>query len=148
MTETKTLTFTRTLPATPARVIAALTSVEDRTIWGTPSPDMALLIKDQPAAAPGVRETANVGPVGTPYVTVFTDWVILTQDRVTYAETLEAEGAAFATSLADFQLAEDGPNTALSLTVTVFSFAGEEALSEVTQGWTNALNALSTHLDA
>lgn len=148
MTETKTLTFTRTLPASPARVIAALTSVEDRTIWGTPSPDMALLIEGQPAATPGVRETAHVGPVGTPYVTVFTDWIILTQDRVTYAETLEAEGAAFATSLADFQVAEDGANTTLSLTVTVFSFAGEEAISEVAQGWTHAVNALCTHLDA
>ncbi|WP_341863885.1 hypothetical protein [Gymnodinialimonas sp. 57CJ19] len=148
MTEAKTLTFTRTLPATPDRVIAALTSVEDRTIWGTPSPDMALLIEDQPAAAPGVRETSHVGPVGTPYVTVFTDWIILDQDRVTYAETLEADGAAFATSLADFHLTQDGGNTALSLTVTVFSYAGEDAISEVAQGWTHAVNALSTHLDA
>lgn len=148
MTETKTLTFTRTMPAAPERVIAALTNPKDRMIWGTPAPEMALLIEGQPVAAPGVRETSHVGPVGTPYVTVFTDWIILDQTRVTYAETLEAEGAAFATSLADFQLTADGRKTALSLTVTVFSFVGEDAISEVAQGWTHAVNALSTHLDA
>lgn len=148
MTDTKILTFTRTLPAPPARVIKALTDPADRMIWGTPGADMVLLIENQPAAAPGSRDSGHVGPPGTPYVTVHTDWIILDADRVTYAETLEAEGAPFATSLAVFDLTPDGQTTALNLTVTVVSYAGEEVIPEVEQGWTHAMEALAPHLSA
>lgn len=113
MTQTKTLTFKRRFPVAPPRVVKALTDADDRMIWGAPDADMALLIKDQPDPAPGIRDTARVGPTGTPSVTVLTDWIIIDPARVTYAETLEAEGAPFATSLAVFDLSTDGQNTDL-----------------------------------
>ena len=146
MTDTKTLTFIRTLPASPERVKKALTDPADRMIWGTPGADMVLLIEGQPTAAPGIRDTGYVGPPGTPYVTVHTDWIIIDPARVTYAETLEAEDAAFATSLAVFDLAQNGQTTTLHLIVTVVSYAGEEVIPEVEAGWTHAMDSLSLHL--
>lgn len=146
MTHTKTLTFTRTLPATTTRVHAALTSSEDRAIWGAPDADSVVEIHNQPAPAPGVRETSLVGPAGNPYVTAQTDWIILTPTRITYAETLEAEGEAFATSLAIFDLTAQGDQTHLTATICAVSYAGEEVLPEVTSGWTHALDALANHL--
>ncbi len=148
MTDTKILTFTRTLPALPARVVKALTDPAEHMIWGTPGADMVLLIEDQPTAAPGTRDTGHVGPTGTPYVTVHTDWIILDPALITYAETLEAEGAPFATSLAVFDLRLDGQTTTVQLTVTVVSYAGEEVIPEVETGWTHAMEALTLHLSA
>jgi len=148
MTQTKTLTFKRRFPVAPPRVVKALTDADDRMIWGAPDADMALLIHDQPDPAPGIRDTARVGPTGTPYVTVLTDWIIIDPARVTYAETLEAEGAPFATSLAVFDLSTDGQNTDLLLTVMVASYAGADVIPEVESGWTNAIATLSGHLGA
>ncbi|OAN80988.1 hypothetical protein A8B78_09870 [Jannaschia sp. EhC01] len=147
MTDTNTLTFARKLPADPARVATALTSPEARMAWGTPDADMVVLIKDQPAPAPGVREISTCGPADNPYVTVRTDWVEITPTRISYAETLEAEGAAFATSLAIFDLAATGTTTDLDVTIFVASFAGQEVLPEVEGGWTHALENLARHIE-
>lgn len=146
MTDTKTLTFTRTLPATNTRAYAALTRPEDRAIWGAPDADSVVLIKDQPTPAPGVRETSLVGPAGNPYVTVQTDWIILTPARITYAETLEAEGEAFATSLAILDLTPAAGQTHLTATILIASYAGPEVLPEVESGWSYAMDALTRHL--
>lgn len=146
MTDTKTLTFTRRLSADPARVARALTSAEARMAWGPPGADMVVLIKDQPTPAPGVREVSTCGPAENPYVTVRTDWIEITPARITYAETLEAEGEAFATSLAIFDLVAAGAQTEMKATVLVASFAGEEVFPEVEFGWSHALENLSRHL--
>jgi uncharacterized protein YndB with AHSA1/START domain len=146
MTDTKTLTFTRTLTASAGRVISALTSADARMEWGTPDADMVVVIENQPDPAPGVREVSTCGPADNPYVTVHTDWIEITQTRVSYAETLIAEGEAFATSLAIFNLSENGTNTDLHATVFVASHAGAEVLPEVEGGWTHAIEALSRHV--
>lgn len=146
MTDTKTLTFTRTLPADPARVLIALTSAEARMVWGTPDADAVVLIKDQPDPAPGVREVSTCGPAENPYVTVRTDWIEIIPARVSYAETLEAEGDAFATSLAVFDLAAVDGQTQMHVTIFVASFAGEDVLPEVEFGWTHALESLARYL--
>lgn len=148
MTDTKTLTFTRTLTAAPARVADALTSAEARMTWGTPDADMIVLIKDQPTPAPGVREVSTCGPAENPYVDVTTDWIEITPTRISYAETLAAEGCAFATSLAIFDLSEDGASTRLLATIMVASFAGEEVLPEVEGGWTHAIESLTRHVES
>jgi uncharacterized protein YndB with AHSA1/START domain len=146
MTDTRTLTFARSLNADPARVAAALTSAEARMAWGTPDADMVVLIEDQPEPAPGVREVSCCGPKENPYVTVRTDWVEITPTRISYAETLEAEGDAFATSLAIFELTPAGQGTDMAVTVFVASFAGEEALPEVEGGWHHAIDGLTGYL--
>lgn len=146
MTDTKTLTFTRTLSADAARVTAALTSPEARMEWGTPDPETVVLIKDQPAPAPGVREVSTCGPADNPYVTVLTDWVEITPTRISYAETLMAEGDSFATSLAIFEITANGNTTQLDATIFVASHAGPEVLPEVEGGWTHALESLTRHL--
>lgn len=146
MTDTKTLTFSRQLPSAPAKVHAALTDAAARMVWGPPDTDMVVLIENQPAPAPGIREVSRCGPAADPYVTVTTDWIEITPTRISFAETLAAEGAAFATTLAIYDLAADGTGTALSLTLLVASFAGPEVLPEVEAGWTHALRNLETHL--
>lgn len=146
MTDTKTLTFSRTMPADPAQVASALTDPKARMAWGSPDADTLVLIEDQPAAAPGVREVSTCGPAGNPYVKVQTDWIEITPTRLTYAETLEAEGEAFATSMAIYDLTASGSETQLSVTVFVASFAGEEVLPEVESGWTHAFESLTRYL--
>lgn len=146
MTCTKTLTFTRLLPADPARVVDALTRAEARMVWGTPDADMVVLIENQPDPAPGVREISTCGPRENPYVTVRTDWIEITPKRVSYAETLEAEGDAFATSLVIFDLADADGKTALTATIMVASFAGLDVLPEVEGGWTRAMDNLVRYL--
>lgn len=146
MTDTKTLTFTRTLPATPARVVSALTSAAARMEWGTPDADTIVLIENQPDPAPGVREISTCGPVDNPYVTVTTDWIEITPTRITYAETLAANGDTFATSFAIFDLTAQGAQTHLETTIMVASFAGADVLPEVESGWTHAMENLSKHL--
>lgn len=146
MIDTKTLTFTRTLDADAARVATALTSAEARMEWGTPDADTIVLIENQPEPAPGVREVSTCGPKDNPYVTVTTDWIEITPARITYAETLEAEGEAFATSLAIFDITAQDAQTQLSATIMVASFAGAEVLPEVEGGWTHAIENLTRHL--
>lgn len=146
MTDTKTLTFTRTLSADAECVAAALTSPEARMEWSAPDAETVVLIKDQPAPAAGVRETSTVGPAENPYVTVLTDWVEITPTRISYAETLVAEGDAFATSLAIFEIAASGSTTQLDATIFVASHAGPEVLPEVEGGWTHAMESLTRHL--
>ena len=146
MTETTTLTFTRALPAPPARVFTALTSAADRMVWGPPDTGHVVLIEGQPAPAPGVREISRCGPADNPYVTVSTDWVLLDPTCITYAETLEAEGTVLGTSLAVFDLMETAHGTDLSATIIVASYVGPEIFPEVEGGWTHALRNLESHL--
>ncbi|ABD53855.1 SRPBCC family protein [Jannaschia sp. CCS1] len=146
MTDTKTLTFSRTLAADPDRVATALTNAAARMEWGTPDADMVVLIDGQPDPAPGVREVSTCGPRDNPYVTVHTDWIEITPSRISYAETLIAEGDAFATSLAIFTLTATGARTDLDATILVASFAGEEALAEVEGGWTHTIESLSQYV--
>lgn len=148
MSDFDTLTFHRPLSAPPARVYRALISAKDRQIWGPPDANSVVIIEDQTDPAPGIRETSRCGPADNPYVTVWTDWVLMEPDtRLVYAETLSAEGAALGVSLATCDLTPDGPGTALSLTVQIASFVGAEMLSEFQGGWTHAIDSLARHLE-
>ena len=146
MTDTKTLTYSRTLPAAPARVAQALTDPAARMAWGPPDADSVVQIEGQPVPAPGVRDIARAGPRDNPYVDVTTDWIEISDSRVTYAESLAAEGEAFATSFAVLSLSAQGTQTQLDATIFVASFAGAEVLPEVEGGWVHALDALARHL--
>lgn len=141
------LQFSKSLNSSPDRVFQALTSAADRMAWSPPDADSVLLIKDQPAAAPGIREMGRVGPRENPYVDVATDWVVMEQPlRLVYAETLSAEGEALATSLATFELSDSGGGTALRATIQIANFAGEEMYGEISAGWETAIDALVAHL--
>jgi len=142
------LQFERTLAAGPDRVFAALTSAEDRMAWAPPDTGHVVLIEDQPAPAPGVRELSRVGPRENPYVDVTTDWVIIdAPTRLVYVETLSAEGDALGSSLATCELAPDGDGTALRLTVQLVSFVGKEMMGEFEGGWTHAIDSLARYIE-
>ena len=143
MTDFATLTLTRTLKASPARVFDALTNPKARAIWAGPDVDSVVEIVDQPDPAPGVRETAQVGPAGNPYVTAHTDWIVMeAPDRLIYAETLVAEGETLAVTLAVAELSAQGDGTQLDLHLDLTSFVGEEMRGEVESGWTHAIDSL------
>ncbi len=146
MSDYRILTFSRTLNVDPARVVTALTSAQARMEWGPPDAETVVVIENQPDPEPGVREVSTCGPDGNPYVTVLTDWIEITPTRVSYAETLMAEGQSFATSLALFDLVPNGTDTDLEATIMVASLAGPEVLPEVEFGWTHAIDALARYL--
>lgn len=143
------LQFEKSLSAAPARVFEALTAAGDRMAWGPPDLDSVVLIEDQPAPAPGVREMSRVGPRDNPYVDVATDWVLMdAPERLLFAETLMAEGAALGTSFATYELSPAGKGTHLRLTVQLVSFVGAEMTGEIEAGWTHALDSFEKHLAA
>ncbi|UWQ17689.1 SRPBCC domain-containing protein [Jannaschia sp. M317] len=146
MTETTTLTLTRRFKAAPGRVYDALIDPRAREVWGTPGPDMVVEIGTVPPAVEGARETALCGPKGNPYVTVQTDWLVLEPaTRVAYAETLQAEGAALAITLANADIVAGDDGTRLDLTLQILAYA-PEVLGEVEGGWTAALEGLDAFL--
>ena len=139
--------FDRTLNATPDRVFQALTDAQDRMAWGAPDTNSVHIIDAPAPLEPGAREMGRVGPRDNPYVEVATDWIILeAPTRLVYAETLSAEGEALGTSLATFELSDQGTNTALRATIQIANFAGEGMRAEMEAGWTHAMEALASHV--
>ena len=146
-TQLGTLEFTRTLGSDPARVFTALTNQADRMAWGPPDVDTVVIIEDQPEAAPGVRETARVGPRDNPYVDVATDWIVMeAPSRLIYTETLSAEGETLGCSLATFELSPEGAGTAMQASIQFISFVGAEMTGEMEAGWTHAMDSLARHV--
>ncbi|MEL6586656.1 MAG: SRPBCC domain-containing protein [Pseudomonadota bacterium] len=146
MTTPTTLTFTRHLQVSPARVHHALTDPAARMVWGPPDTDSVVVIEDQPTPAEGGRETSRCGPKDNPYVTVQTDWLVLTDDRVAYAETLVAEGAHLGITLATCDLAASSTGTDLTLTLQIVSYVGDEMIAEFEGGWTHAVDNLGAYV--
>lgn len=147
MTDTKTLTFTRMFPATPPQVVHALTDPEARMTWGPPDADNVVLIEGQPTPTPGSRDTSRVGPRDNPYVDATTDWIEISPSRVSYAETLSAEGDSLGTSLAIFELSASAAGTQVQTTILIASFVGDGMIDEYDSGWTHAIDALARHLE-
>ena len=141
------LQFDRTLKASPARVFEALTNPRDRMAWGPPDADSVVLIEGNDQPVTGMRDTARVGPRDNPYVDVATDWIVLDAPScLIYAETLMAEGAVLTTSLATFELSENGDGTDMRATIHLVNFAGAEMMGEVEAGWSHAVDSLAQHV--
>ena len=141
------LQFERQLAAQPDRVFEALISPQDRMAWGPPDVSSVVLIDTPESPAPGGRELSRVGPRENPYVDVATDWVVIEPStRLIYAETLSAEGAVLATSLATYELAQSETGTDLRATIHLANFAGPEMMPEIEGGWTHAFDALAAHV--
>ncbi|GIT92842.1 hypothetical protein JANAI62_33000 [Jannaschia pagri] len=146
-TDPKTLVFSRLLPASPQRTYDALIDPAARQIWGPPDADSVVLIDGDQPVVEGGRETSRCGPKDNPYVTVLTDWIILAPgSRLTYAETLVAEGAPLGVTLATADLEPDANGTRLTLTLQIVSYVGSEMLAEFEGGWTHAITNLEVYV--
>ncbi len=148
MAETGLITLSRTIAASPKHLFSVLTSPEARQIWGPPDPQSVVLIENQPAPAPGVRELSRVGPAENPYVDVTTDWIRIDEaERLVYSEMLEAEGTALGISFATLELTETDAGTDLNVTVQIVSFVGDEIMSEMESGWTHAFESMAKYAE-
>ena len=140
--DTDTLSFTRTIAASPARVFTLMTDSDARQLWNSPGDDATVTVTHPAKTAPGARETALVEMPGEPDTVVHTDWTTVTEDTIAYAETLEVEGAPLATSLATATLAADGDGTKVTLEVALVSYAGQEMLEGYRMGYEAAYESL------
>ncbi|MEM9351000.1 MAG: SRPBCC family protein [Pseudomonadota bacterium] len=141
--DTDTLTFTRTIAATPARVFSLLTDSELRQNWNSPGEGFTVTVTHPAETAPGIRESALVQAEGEPDTVAHTDWTTVTPETVAYAETLEVDGAPLASSFATATLESSGDGTKLSLSIALVSFAGQEMLEGYRMGWEAAVSALA-----
>lgn len=138
-----TLNFSRKIQASPDHVFHCLTDPASRQIWNSPGEGAVFQITSNTPITAGMRETGQVGPADNPYVTVHADWIITDPGKsLTYAETLEADGTPLTTSLAVTELTADGDHTQLDLHVHVVSFTGPDSITEVTEGWNFAVDAM------
>lgn len=139
--DTDTLTFTRTLAATPERVFTLLTDSDARQSWNSPGEGFTVTVTHPAETAAGVRESALVQGNGEPDTVVHTDWTTVTPEIVAYAETLEVDGAPLASSFAAATVEKEGDGTKLSLSIALVSFAGPEMLEGYRMGFEAALSA-------
>ncbi|MEM9050301.1 MAG: SRPBCC family protein [Pseudomonadota bacterium] len=140
--DTGTLSFTRTMNATPARVFTLMTDSDARQLWNSPGDDATVTVTHPAETAPGARETALVQMPGEPDTVVHTDWTTVTSDTVAYAETLETDGAPLASSLATATIEADGHATKVTLEVALVSYAGQEMLEGYRMGYEAAYESL------
>ncbi|MEO0487866.1 MAG: SRPBCC family protein [Pseudomonadota bacterium] len=141
--DTDTLDFTRTIAASPTRVLTLLTDSDARQAWNSPGEGFTVTVTHPASAAPGARETALVTGNGEPDTTVHTDWTSVTDTLVAYAETLEVEGEPIAASFASTTLEPAGDGTQITLHIALTSFAGPEMLEGYKMGCQAAIDALA-----
>ncbi|MGR3467969.1 MAG: SRPBCC family protein [Shimia sp.] len=139
------LQFERRIKATPAHLYACLTDPEARQIWGAPGEGQVVIVDTPTPVEVGQRETSRCGPADNPYVTVHTDWLLLSPgEHVAYAETLSAEGAPLGITLANYAIAGHPEGSALTIHLHLTSYVGAEMKGEFEGGWAHALNNLQT----
>jgi len=140
--DTETLTFTREVAASPARMFELYTDSDARQIWNSPGEGFTVTVTHPAATAPGVRESALVTAADEPDTVVHTDWTTVTPEAVAYAETLEVEGAPLASSFACATFEATDGGTKLTLQISLVSFEGPEMLEGYKMGCTAAFDAL------
>ena len=142
-TDTATHEFERSFPLSPDQLWHLLTDAKMRERWGAPGPDMELTVTKEDLRVGGL-EHHLCGAAEAPAFEVATRWYRLDgpSDAV-FTETIEAEGATVATSLVTYRVAPKDNGSALSVSVAVSSFCGEEALADFHGGWTAGLDNLA-----
>jgi len=141
-TDTKTYEFERSFPSSPDQLWHLLTDAKMREAWGAPGPDMVLTVTKEDLCVGGL-EHHRCGSAEAPEFEVATRWYRLDgpSDAV-FTETIEAEGATVATSLVTYRVNPRDSGSDLSVSVTVSSFCGAEALDDFHGGWTAGLDNL------
>lgn len=125
-----------------------LTDPKEREAWGTPDESMVLTMERADLREDG-QERHRCGPAEAPEFYVDTRWYRLDGPHAAcFTETLTFQGARAFTSLVTYRLTADGAGSRLEVNVAVTSFDGEEAIAEVKDGWTSALDRLQARLIA
>jgi uncharacterized protein YndB with AHSA1/START domain len=143
----ETLVFRRSLAASASRVFHALESAEARRRWGPPSPEVVLEYEVDDFRVGG-RDVYWCVIEGARRVRVEMDYRVIARDRrLVFLESVDdADGGRGSVSLVTAELAPDGVNTHLTLTVQVASMHGRAAFEHYRLGWTAALQNLSVEI--
>ncbi len=144
--ETGSIDLDRTLPLPPDRLWPILTDPHHREQWGAPG-EGTVLIMESADLRVGGQDRHRCGPAASPDFTVLTRWYHLdAPTRAVFTETISVADAPIFTSLVTYRLAGAAGGTALSVTVALSSFTGEDAMADVRAGWTAGLTNLDTYI--
>lgn len=136
------LTFERRFDTSPARLWHLVTDAAMRQIWAAPSDDHQLFV-DAADLREGGQDRHRCGPVEAPEYVVDTTWYRLSAPTAAcFTETVRAAGQTFSTSLVTYGLTPSDAGTQLTISLTIASFAGRDAIAEHEDGWTSALSRL------
>lgn len=145
--DTSSFDLHRTLPLSPERLFAVITSPAHREKWASPDADTTLVTEAADLRVGG-QDRQRAGPADAPEFAVETRWYDLTgPERAVFTETLIFGGEAVSTSLVTYVLEAADDQTRLSITVAVSSFSGPEALTEIQQGWDGGLENLTNYVN-
>lgn len=144
--DTSSFDLERTLPLPPNRLWQVLTDPHHREQWGAPNDDTILVMETSDLRVGG-QDRHRCGPAEAPDFAVLTRWYHLdAPNRAVFTETVLIGQDAIFTSLVTYHLAPDAEGTALSVTVALSSFTGEDATEDVRAGWTAGLANLDRHI--
>ncbi|MEM7695863.1 MAG: SRPBCC domain-containing protein [Pseudomonadota bacterium] len=136
-----TLTLTRNVAATPARVFAMWKEPEERVVWGAPFEGVTMTYTATDFSEGGHEVCECKMPDGETF-TVKTNYYNLVPDqRLVFTEALHAEGANLGVSLVSVDIAPAGEGVTLTVHIQSVALDGSGFEHEVEGGWSNALDA-------
>ncbi len=139
-------TLNRSFPLTPDQLWHLLTDPTARTEWSGPSDDVVLILTDHDVREGG-KDHQFCGPKEAPEFAVETHWYRLDGPAFAcFTETLEFGGEKASVSLVTYVLEATDTGTDLTTDVTVASLVGEDMTADHKEGWTSALDRLSSQI--
>ncbi|MGY3568049.1 SRPBCC family protein [Sinomonas sp. RB5] len=111
-----TFTITRTLPAPPERVFAALSDFEEKKQWFTGPADWTQVEASLDFRPGGSEVNIGQGPDGDRSEFYAHYYDIVPNERIVYTYEMHHRGVKLSVSLATFELEPEGAGTLLTLT--------------------------------
>lgn len=111
-----TFTITRTLPAPPERVFAALSDFEEKKQWFTGPADWTQVEASLDFRPGGSEVNIGQGPDGDRSEFYAHYYDIVPNERIVYTYEMHHRGVKLSVSLATFELEPEGEGTTLTLT--------------------------------
>lgn len=143
MADFETLTLTRDIACTPDRLFHVMTDRELRQEWSGPDDDSTVII-DTFDCRPGGREETRCGPKEAPEFNTTGLFHVVTPEFMSFTETLVVGGEMLSISLCGHEIAASDKGTRLRVTLQITSLAGPDLFDDYRNGWSAALDNLST----
>lgn len=139
----ETLVFEQTFACTPQVLFGAFADPAARARWGRPSAT-AVIIYDQTDFRVGGRDRSRCGAQDDPRFNVEVTYLdILPGRRIVYAETVADGAMPLSASLNTVEIAPEGANAKLKVTVQLAALSGEDMAAGVRFGFNAALANLA-----
>lgn len=143
----ETIKLTQSFPVSRTRLFKALTSTQEREIWGRPDSETEIRILESDVRTGG-SETGVCGPTGDMRWRTKVFYHLVETDRmILFTEELWEDGTLLTVALITYDMAADGDGgSRLRLTDQVTSFFGADAAHGHRSGYTLALKNLKALL--